>query len=139
MCIRDRNTGHDGSMATIHANNPRECLTRLENLFGLTGMNLPLSTLRNQIAGSLNMVVQISRQRDGSRKITQIEEIVGMEGDVIITQTLFHFKPTGMSEDGKLLGEFVCNGVKPRFIEQASYYGLEEEMAQTLTGSPGMM
>ncbi len=137
--LQAMNTGHDGSMATIHANNPRECLTRLENLFGLTGMNLPLSTLRNQIAGSLNMVVQISRQRDGSRKITQIEEIVGMEGDVIITQTLFHFKPTGMSEDGKLQGQFICNGVKPRFIEQASYYGLEEEMAQTLTGSPGMM
>lgn len=137
--LQAMNTGHDGSMATIHANNPRECLTRLENLFGLTGMNLPLSTLRNQISGSLNMVVQISRMRDGSRKITQIEEIVGMEGDVIITQTLFHFKPTGLSEDGKLQGQFVCNGVKPRFIEQAGYYGLEEEMAQTLTGSPGMM
>ena len=137
--LQAMNTGHDGSMATIHANNPRECLTRLENLFGLTGMNLPLSTLRSQIAGSLNMVVQISRMRDGSRKITQIEEIVGMEGDVIITQTLFHFKPTGLSEDGKLQGQYICNGVKPRFSEQASYYGLEQEMAQTLAGSPGMM
>ncbi|MDG1286255.1 MAG: ATPase, T2SS/T4P/T4SS family [Rickettsiales bacterium] len=137
--LQAMNTGHDGSMATIHANNPRECLTRLENLFGLTGLNFPLSTLRNQIAGSLNMVVQISRMRDGSRKITQIEEIVGMEGDVIITQTLFHFKPTGMSEDGKLQGQFICNGVKPRFMEQASYYGLDQEMSQTLTGSPGMM
>ena len=137
--LQAMNTGHDGSMATIHANNPRECLTRLENLFGLTGMNLPLSTLRNQIAGSLNMVIQISRMRDGSRKITQIEEIVGMEGDVIITQTLFHFKPTGMGEDGKLQGNFICNGIKPRFIEQASYYGLDQEMAATLAGSPGMM
>ncbi len=131
--LQAMNTGHDGSMATIHANNPRECLTRLENLFGLTGMNLPLSTLRNQISGSLNMVVQISRMRDGSRKITQIEEIVGMEGDVIITQALFHYKPTGMSEDGKLQGEFICNGVKPRFIEQASYYGLDQEMAACIT------
>lgn len=137
--LQAMNTGHDGSMATIHANNPRECLTRLENLFGLTGMNLPLSTLRSQIAGSLNMVVQISRMRDGSRKITQIEEIVGMEGDIIITQTLFHFKPTGLSEDGKLHGQFICNGVKPRFTEQAGYYGLEKEMAKTLTGSPGMV
>ncbi len=137
--LQAMNTGHDGSMATIHANNPRECLTRLENLFGLTGMNLPLSTLRSQIAGSINMVVQISRMRDGSRKITQIEEIVGMEGEVIITQTLFYFKPTGLSEDGKLQGQFICNGVKPRFNEQASYYGLEQEMADTLRGSPGTM
>ncbi len=137
--LQAMNTGHDGSMATIHANNPRECLTRLENLFGLTGMSLPLSTLRAQIAGSLNMVVQISRMRDGSRKITQIEEIVGMEGDVITTQTLFYFKPTGLGEDGKLNGHFVCNGVRPRFMEQASYYGLEQEMSKTLVPTPGMV
>lgn len=130
--LQAMNTGHDGSMATIHANNPRECLTRLENLFGLTGMSLPLSTLRSQIAGSVQLIVQIGRMRDGSRKITQVEEIVGMESGVIITQTLFHYKPTGVSEDGKLQGEFICNGIKPRFVEQASYYGLEQEMIEAL-------
>jgi pilus assembly protein CpaF len=136
--LQAMNTGHDGSMATVHANNPRECLTRLENLFGMSGMTLPLSTLRGQIASSLNMIVQIGRLRDGSRKITHIEEVVGMEGDIVVTQTLFHYKPTGMGEDGKLQGQFICNGVKPRFIEQADYYGLAQEMSATLAGSAGM-
>jgi len=130
--LQAMNTGHEGSMATIHANNPRECLTRLENLFGLTGMSLPLSTLRNQVSSALHMVVQIARMRDGARRITHIEEIVGMEGDTIVTQTLFQFKPKGMGQDGKLIGEYICNQITPRFIEQAAYYGLEKEMRQTL-------
>lgn len=130
--LQAMNTGHEGSMATIHANNPRECLTRLENLFGLTGFSLPTTTLRAQIAGALHMVVQVSRMRDGVRRITHIEEIVGMETGVITTQTLFSYKPTGMGADGKLTGEFTCHQVKPRFIEQAAYYGMEKQMLEAL-------
>ncbi len=130
--LQAMNTGHDGSMATIHANNPRECLTRLENLFGLSGLSLPLATLRSQIAGAIQLIVQVSRMRDGVRRITQIEEIVGMEGDTITTQTLFSYKVAGMGEDGRLQGQFVCHQIRPRFTEQASYYGLEQEMLKTL-------
>lgn len=130
--LQAMNTGHDGSMATIHANNPRECLTRLENLFGLTGMSLPVSTLRSQIAGAVHLIVQIARMRDGGRRITHIEEICGMEGTTIITQTLFSYKATGMHEDGKLKGEFICHNIKPRFIEQAAYFGMDKQMAETL-------
>jgi pilus assembly protein CpaF len=130
--LQAMNTGHEGSMATIHANNPRECLSRLENLFGMSGMSLPFSTLRNQIASAIHLIVQISRMRDGTRRITQIEEIVGMETDIITTQTLFSFKATGMSPDGKLIGQFINHKVTPRFIQQAGYYGLQQEMAMAL-------
>ncbi len=130
--LQAMNTGHEGSMATIHANNPRECLTRLENLFGLTGFALPISTLRAQIAGALHLIVQVSRMRDGVRRITHIEEIVGLETGVITTQTLFSYKPSGMSPDGKLKGEYICHQVKPRFIEQAAYYGMEKQMLESL-------
>lgn len=130
--LQAMNTGHEGSMATIHANNPRECLSRLENLFGMSGMNLPFSTLRSQIATAIHLIVQISRMRDGGRRITRIEEIVGMEGDIITTQPIFSYKPGPMGEDGKLHGQFINHKVTPRFIEQASYYGLEKEMAVAL-------
>ena len=130
--LQAMNTGHDGSMATIHANNPRECLTRLENLFGLTGFSLPINTLRAQIAGALHLIVQVSRMRDGVRRITHIEEIVGIESGNILTQTLFSYKPHGMGEDGKLKGEYICHGIKPRFIEQAAYYNMDKQMAESL-------
>jgi pilus assembly protein CpaF len=136
--LQAMNTGHDGSMATIHSNNPRECLTRLENLFGLTGMSLPISTLRSQIAGALHLIVQIARMRDGVRRITHIEEICGMEGTTIFTQTLFSYKATGVGEDGKLKGEYICHNIKPRFIEQAAYFGMDKQMAETIGMPTGM-
>jgi pilus assembly protein CpaF len=136
--LQAMNTGHDGSMATIHANNPRECLTRLENLFGLTGLSLPLNTLRAQIAGSIQMIVQVSRMRDGGRRITHIEEIVGMESGTITTQTLFSYKATGLDENGKMRGDFVCHGIKPRFYDQAAYFNKEKEMAEVLGMLGGM-
>lgn len=130
--LQAMNTGHEGSMATIHANNPRECLTRLENLFGLTGMSLPISTLRSQIAGALHLIVQVSRMRDGGRRITHIEEVVGIETGTIITQPLFTYKPTGMTPEGRLKGDFICHQVRPRFIEQAAYYGMEKQMLEAI-------
>lgn len=136
--LQAMNTGHEGSMATIHANNPRECLSRLENLFGLTGMSLPLMTLRSQISSAIHLVIQISRMRDGGRRITHIEEIVGMEGETIITQTLFQYKAKGLGPDGRLMGEYICNRITPRFIEQAAYFGMDKEMRAALgLGGPG--
>src|SRR5215472_16534264 len=97
-------TGHDGSMSTIHANAPREALTRLENMVGMTGINLPSRAVRTQIAAAFNLIVQTNRMRDGIRRITHIIEVVGMEGDVITTQELFSFQFQGEASDGKLRG-----------------------------------
>ncbi|MGB1539446.1 MAG: CpaF family protein [Rickettsiales bacterium] len=122
------NTGHEGSMATIHANNPRDCLSRIENLVGLAGVAISLAAMRKQIESALNMIVQIARMRDGTRRITHIEEIVGMEGDTITTQTLFGFKPGPMDEHGRITGSFYCTGIRPRFVEQASYFNREQDL-----------
>lgn len=132
------NTGHDGSMATIHSNNPRECLSRIENLVGMSGINLPIPSLRAQIAGALHLIVQVQRMRDGGRRVVQIEEIVGLrEDNTIITQTLFAFKPGDLDENGRLTGQYVCTGARPRFLEQASYFGREQEMLECLQPTEG--
>jgi len=126
------NTGHEGSMATIHANTPRDCLSRIENLVGLAGISMPLSALRQQVASALHVIVQIARMRDGRRRITHIEEVVGMEGDVITTQTLFGYMPGPPGDDGVLTGKFFCAGIRPRFLSQATYYGREKDMLESL-------
>src|ERR1700716_1083235 len=113
--LQAMNTGHDGSMSTIHANRPREALTRLENMIGMTGINLPSRAVRTQIAAAVHMIVQVSRMRDGVRRITSVMEIVGMEGDVITTQDLFTYKFEGEAADGKLNGTFVSGGLRPHF------------------------
>lgn len=134
--LQAMNTGHDGSMATIHANSPRDCIARVENLFGMAGLNLPLSALRAQVASAVNLVVQVSRMRDGGRRVTRIEEVVGMETDVITMQTLFQFVPGPLDENGKMTGAFKCSGIKPRFIERASYFGKEKELNRIFTSRP---
>lgn len=126
------NTGHDGSMATIHANSPRDCLSRMENLVGMSGVALPMKIVRQQIASALNMIVQIARLRDGSRRIVSIEEVVGIEGDVITTQQIFGFKAGGLRSDGKLEGEFFCTGIRPRFYEQAIYFNRDQDIEDSL-------
>ncbi len=126
------NTGHDGSMATIHANTPRDCLARIENLVGMSGVNVTPSSLRYQIASALHLVVQLQRMRDGRRRITKIEEIVGQEGDIIVSQTLFEYKTQGMGQDGKLKGEFVANPFRPKFMPQAEYFNKEQEIRKCL-------
>ena len=93
--LQAMNTGHDGSMSTIHANNPREALTRLENMIGMTGINLPSKAMRTQIASAVHLICQVNRMRDGQRRVTQITEVVGMEGDVITTQDLFTYQYRG--------------------------------------------
>jgi pilus assembly protein CpaF len=122
--LQAMNTGHDGSLGTVHANRPREALVRLENMVGLAGINLPAKAVRTQIASALDMVVQVSRMRDGMRRVQFVTEVVGMEGDVITTQDLFYYKFTGETPEGLLTGEFISTGVRPAFLDKANYFGL---------------
>ena len=109
--LQAMNTGHDGSMGTIHANSPRECLSRMESMIAMGGFSLPAKTVREIIVGSVDIVIQAKRLRDGSRRITHITEVLGLEGDVIITQDIFVYDITGEDEDGKLIGKHKSTGV----------------------------
>ncbi|WP_374764145.1 CpaF family protein [Yunchengibacter salinarum] len=131
--LQAMNTGHDGSMGTIHANSPREALTRLENMVNMAGLNLPARAIREQIASSLDVIVQVQRLRDGSRRALAVTEVVGMEGDVITTQDLFRFVYDGEDESGRLKGHFEATGVRPHAIEKAHYFGLEKALMETMT------
>ncbi len=131
--LQAMNTGHDGSMGTLHANNPREGLSRIESMITMGGFSLPSRTIREMIVGSIDVVIQAARLRDGSRKITHITEVMGMEGDVIITQDLFVYDMTGEDANGKILGRHRSTGIgRPRFWERARYYGEEGNLAATL-------
>ena len=126
------NTGHEGSLGTIHANRPREALTRLENMIGLAGINLPSRAIRTQIAEALDMIIQVSRMRDGTRRIVSIVEVVGTEGDIITTQELFAYKYEGENSDGSLRGRFETTELRPHFTEKASYFGLEMTLMEAM-------
>ena len=115
--LQAMNTGHEGSMSTVHANSPRDSLHRLETMVLMGGVELPLKAIREQIAGALNLVVQIERQRDGTRKVTTVTEVQGMEGDVIVTQDIFKFEQAG-AKDGKVLGKLKPTGIRPKFMER---------------------
>lgn len=130
--LQAMNTGHDGSLGTLHANNPREALTRLENMVNMSGMKLPSHAIRHQISSAVQLIVQIQRMRDGMRRITHVTEVVGMEGDVIITQDLFTFQFQGEDENGKLIGEFKPSGLRPNFTPQAAYFGLDKALLELL-------
>lgn len=130
--LQAMNTGHEGSMATIHSNSPRDCLTRIENLIGMSGITLPIGALRQQIASSLHLIVQIQRMRDGVRRVTSITEVCGTEGDVITTQELFSFVPGQMGPDGKLRGTYRASHIRPMFRSQVEYFGLLKEMEEAL-------
>jgi pilus assembly protein CpaF len=134
--LQAMNTGHDGSMGTIHANSPRECLSRMESMIAMGGFSLPAKTVREIIVGSVDIVIQAKRLRDGSRRITHITEVLGMEGDVIITQDIFVYNITGEDEDGKLIGKHKSTGVgNPKMMERARYYGEQERLSQALDDS----
>ena len=124
------NTGHDGSMGTLHANTPREAVSRLENMCAMSGTKLPNEAIRKQIAAAVNMIVQISRMRDGGRRIQKITEITGMEGDVVTMQDLFSYEFIGEDENGKLIGEWKKHGVRPHFTPRAAYYGLDKQLLE---------
>ena len=118
------NTGHDGSLTTIHANNPREAVARLETLCLMAGMDLPAKAIREQIAGAINLIVQIGRLSDGSRKIKSITEVVGMQGDVVTLQEVFKFKEEGYTKDKKVIGQFQASGIIPSFIDKFEQRGI---------------
>ncbi len=120
--LQAMNTGHDGSMTTIHANSPRDSLSRLETLVLMAGMDLPIQTVRKQIASAINLVVQLSRMRDGTRKIIQVTEIAGTEGDTIVMQDLFKFVDQG-EKNGKVLGEFEPGGLRSQYTDRLKIYG----------------
>ena len=122
--LQAMNTGHDGSLTTVHANTARDALARLENLVGLGGVTLPVRPLRQQIASAINVIVQVNRLSDGSRKITSLHEVTGMEGDVITTQEIFYFERTGVAADGAVLGQFKPTGVRPMLAERLKVFGI---------------
>ncbi len=126
--LQAMNTGHDGSMCTLHANSPREAITRMENMVGMAASNLPSKAIRAQIVGAVNLVLQVSRMRDGIRRVTHVTEIVGMEGDVVTTQDLFTFEYQGENRDGTLIGAFKPAPVRPYFIKRAAYFGLDRAL-----------
>ncbi|MGB8183261.1 MAG: CpaF family protein [Stellaceae bacterium] len=130
--LQAMNTGHDGSLSTIHANRPREALTRLENMVGMAGVNLTPRAVRQQIAAAVNLIIQISRMRDGIRRVVAVTEIVGMEGDVITTQDLFTYQYEGQMPDGSLKGTFMSSGLRPHFITRAEYYGLDRALLEAV-------
>ncbi len=131
--LQAMNTGHDGSMCTVHANRPREALTRLENMVAMTGVKLPHEAVRAQIAGAVNLVVQIARMRDGVRRITHITEVVGMEGEIITTQDLFTFEFEGEDAQGRLTGSFNGSGLRPHFTQRAQYFGLDRALLEAIS------
>jgi pilus assembly protein CpaF len=134
--LQAMNTGHDGSMGTLHSNSPRECLSRLESMVLMGGFNLPARTIREMIVGSIDVIVQVSRMRDGSRKITHVTEVLGLEGDVVTLQDLFLYEIEGEDANGRLRGRHRTTGiVRPAFFERAKYYGEDRRLVEVLSSA----
>jgi len=134
--LQAMNTGHDGSMGTLHANSPREAISRLESMIMMGGFQLPPRTIREMITGSIDVIIQASRLRDGSRKVTHITEVLGMEGDVVTLQNLIVFEITGEDANGKIIGRHRSTGIaRPRFWERAEYYAETQRLAEALSSA----
>jgi pilus assembly protein CpaF len=134
--LQAMNTGHDGSMSTLHANSPREAMSRLEGMILMAGFNLPSRAIRQMMVGAVDVIIQVARMRDGKRRVTHITEVVGMEGEIIVTQDLVRFETHGEEASGLLIGRHRFTGIsRPRFIERARYYGLEARLAEVLAGA----
>lgn len=124
------NTGHDGSMATLHSNSPRECLARMENMVMMSDIKVPKEAISRQIADSVDLIVQVKRLRDGSRRVTNITEVIGMEGPVIVTQELFKFEYLDESADGKIIGEYRSMGLRPYTLDKAKQFGFDQALLE---------
>ncbi len=133
--LQAMNTGHDGSMCTLHANNPREAMSRLENMITMAATSLPTRAIRSQIVGAVNLVIQVSRMRDGIRRVTHVTEVIGLEGEVITMQDLFSFEYHGENRDGSLNGTFKASELRPHFIKRAAYYGLDRALLAAMTSN----
>lgn len=134
--LQAMNTGHDGSMCTLHANTPREAITRIENMVMMATASLPTKAIRQQIVGAVNLIIQVARMRDGVRRVTHVTELVGMEGDVVTTQDLFTYEYQGEGRDGLLIGTFKAHPVRPHFLKRAAYYGLDRALMAAMMGTP---
>jgi pilus assembly protein CpaF len=122
--LQAMNTGHDGSLTTLHANTPRDALSRLETMVSMASLNLPEKAMRQQTASAIQVVIQTARLSDGTRKVTQISEITGMEGDVVTMQDIFTFDRAGTAEGGKVMGRFAASGIRPRFTDRFRAWGI---------------
>ena len=122
--LQAMNTGHDGSLTTVHANSPRDALARLDTMVAMSNLNIPAVAIRRQVASAIQLVIQVSRLSDGTRKVTSVSEITGMEGEVITMQEIFAFKKRGIRDSGEVIGEFIPTGVRPKFAEQLAVAGI---------------
>jgi len=127
--LQAMNTGHDGSLATVHANNPRDALGRIENMVSMSGLSLPMSAIRSQIASAIDVVVQLERMEDGKRRVTSVQEIQGMEGEIITLSEIFSFQRKGMDEDGNVRGRFISSGLVPVFTERMRERGYDVDLS----------
>jgi pilus assembly protein CpaF len=134
--LQAMNTGHDGSMSTIHANTARDALTRVENMVLMGAVNLPMRAIRTQIVSALDLIVQVERMRDGKRRVTQVAEVAGMEGDVVIMNDLFMFEYDGENADGSIRGFYRTSRARPSFAPRLSYFGLEQAWSEALDAAP---
>ena len=134
--LQAMNTGHDGSMSTLHANTPRDAISRVESMVMMASLNQPLDAIRRTIVGAVHLVVQVNRQRDGSRKITSISEVVGLEGENVVMEELFKFQPTEGQSMEKVLGEYLSPGIMQRSVlmQRAAYFGLQDELMLAFRG-----
>ncbi len=135
--LQAMNTGHDGSMGTVHANNPREAISRMENMIAMGGLNLPTVAVREQIASAVNVIIQVQRLRDGSRKTTHVSEITGMEGDVVTMQDLFYLEILGEDENGNLITKQRSSGLRPKFFDNAKQYGVADMVLDAMEEAYG--
>jgi pilus assembly protein CpaF len=123
--LQAMNTGHEGSLATVHANTPRDALSRLETMILFAGTNLPNRAMREQISSAVDLIVQVSRQADGSRRLTSITEVTSMEGEIITSQEIFRFRRRGVSPEGMVIGDFEPTGVRPSFVDRLKVAGID--------------
>jgi pilus assembly protein CpaF len=123
--LQAMNTGHDGSLTTVHANSSRDALHRLETLMLLSGVHLPSQAMREQISAALDVVIHVTRMADGTRRVMSVAEIVGMERDVVAMQEIFAFKKTGVSEEGKVMGRYEASGIRPKFADRLMLSGVD--------------
>jgi pilus assembly protein CpaF len=118
------NTGHEGSLGTVHANSPRDAMARIENMILMAGLDLPMRAIREQISSAIHVIMQIARLADGSRRVTRVAELTGMEGEVVTMQDLFRFEQRGIDSDGRVLGDFRATGIRPRFADKFDIAGI---------------
>jgi pilus assembly protein CpaF len=123
--LQAMNTGHDGSLTTVHANSPRDALSRIENMVAMAGLDIPQRAIRQQIASAIDVVIQLSRLSDGSRRLLSLQEVSGMEGEVVTMQELFTYRRDGLDADGNVVGTLHATGIRPRFVDRLKHHGFK--------------